>query len=99
VIPKFKDKFGYGGFIELHDCPGCTDRDMVDDSGKFFRRVGANTFDAHVRIDECDQNGVLLYLNGLRRSLILAFSGAGFNALSVGERRPLGFDRPRGILV
>lgn len=57
-IPAFKKKFGYGGFIELKDCPGCRDKDMVSDSGKFFRRVGENTFSALKRIEECDQFGV-----------------------------------------
>jgi aminocarboxymuconate-semialdehyde decarboxylase len=41
-IPKFKEKFGYGGFIQLEACPGCaTSKNMVDDSGKFFRKVDA----------------------------------------------------------
>lgn len=57
-IPAFKKMFGYGGFIELKDCPGCRDKDMVSDSGKFFRRVGANTFSPEERIKECDQHGV-----------------------------------------
>lgn len=57
-IPAFKSKFGYGGFIELKDCPGCRDKDMVSDDGKFFRRVGENTFDPLKRIEECDRDGV-----------------------------------------
>lgn len=57
-LPKFKEMFGYGGFIQLQACPGCADRDMVDDSGKFFRRVGENTFDPKARLDECDRHGV-----------------------------------------
>lgn len=57
-IPAFKKLFGYGGFIELKDCPGCRDKDMVSDSGKFFRRVGENTFSPEKRIEECDQHGV-----------------------------------------
>jgi len=58
AIPKFKDLFGYGGFIQLNQNCGCTHADMVDDSGKFFRRVEANCFDHKVRIDECDQHDV-----------------------------------------
>ena len=42
TIPKFKDKFGYGGFIELHQHANCCGADMVDDSGKFFRKVEPN---------------------------------------------------------
>lgn len=57
-IPKFKDQFGYGGFIELHNCSGCASKDMVDDSGKFFRRIEPNAFESKVRIDEYDQFGV-----------------------------------------
>ena len=57
-IPAFKKLFGYGGFIELKDCPGCLDKDMVSDSGKFFRRVGENAFSPEKRIQECDQHGV-----------------------------------------
>lgn len=51
-IPKFKDRFGYGGFIELIKQAGCTHCDMVDDSGKFFRRVESNTFNPEDRIKE-----------------------------------------------
>jgi aminocarboxymuconate-semialdehyde decarboxylase len=55
-IPKFKDRFGYGGFIELLPC-GCS-KNMVDDSGKFFRKVEPNCFDPKVRIKECETHGV-----------------------------------------
>ena len=52
-IPAFKDRFGYGGFIQLKNCPGCQgQRDMVDDSGKFFRRVEENCYSAPKRIEE-----------------------------------------------
>jgi aminocarboxymuconate-semialdehyde decarboxylase len=57
-IPKFKDMFGYGGFIELHNCPGCASKDMVDDSGKFFRRVEPNCFEPKLRIEDYDKFGV-----------------------------------------
>jgi aminocarboxymuconate-semialdehyde decarboxylase len=59
-IPRFKDQFGYGGFIELRHAPGCSHTDMYDDSGKFFRRVEPNTFDGDIRIKECDEHGVTL---------------------------------------
>ena len=57
-IPKFKKKFGYGGFIELHhsNC-GCF-ADMVDDSGKFFRKIDANCFRAKERLDDCEKHQV-----------------------------------------
>jgi aminocarboxymuconate-semialdehyde decarboxylase len=58
TLPKFKDIFGYGGFIHLQNCPGCRDVDMIDDSGKAFRRVGPNCFDPKLRIEEYDAHGV-----------------------------------------
>lgn len=54
-IPAFKQKFGYGGFIQLKDCPGCEAKDMVDDSGKFFRRIEKNAFHPEQRLQEYDQ--------------------------------------------
>ena len=57
-LPKFKDMFGYGGFIQLQNCPGCLDKEMLDDSGKFFRRVGQNCFDPKIRLDEYDAHNV-----------------------------------------
>jgi aminocarboxymuconate-semialdehyde decarboxylase len=48
-LPKFKELFGYGGFVQLQNCPGCTDVDMLDDSGKFFRRVKHNCFNPDER--------------------------------------------------
>jgi aminocarboxymuconate-semialdehyde decarboxylase len=57
-IPKFKDMFGYGGFISLRDCPGCSAKDMVDDSGKFFRRVEENAFSPAARLQDCDVHQV-----------------------------------------
>lgn len=57
-LPNFKNMFGYGGFIQLRDCPGCAAKDMIDDSGKFFRRVEENTFSPQRRIDESDLHGV-----------------------------------------
>ncbi len=57
-IPKFKDKFGYGGFIELiRDHKNCC-ADMVDDSGKFFRKVDDNTYLPEARIKDCDHHNV-----------------------------------------
>lgn len=57
-LPKFKEMFGYGGFIQLRDCPGCRSKDMVDDSGKFFRRVDENCFDGPLRVQEYKPHGV-----------------------------------------
>ncbi len=51
-IPKFKEKFGYGGFINLkhnHVCGKSCSADMVDDSGKFFRTVAPNCYEPEAR--------------------------------------------------
>ena len=57
-IPEFKKMFGYGGFMQLRDCPGCRSKDMVDDSGKFFRKVEENSFSPELRLQEYDAHGV-----------------------------------------
>lgn len=57
-IPAFKDRFGYGGFIRLNDCPGCAGKDMVDDSGKFFRRIEPNAYEIPPRLRDQDEHGV-----------------------------------------
>lgn len=56
-IPKWKDKFGYGGFIQLeHNGPGCTR--MLKDDGHFFREIDENCWNAEKRIEEIDAFGV-----------------------------------------
>jgi aminocarboxymuconate-semialdehyde decarboxylase len=55
-LPRWAEKFGYGGFIHLdHYKPGCA-RMMKDD--KFFREVQANCWEPDVRIQECDHHHV-----------------------------------------
>jgi aminocarboxymuconate-semialdehyde decarboxylase len=51
-IPDFQKQFGYGGFIQLRPCPGCTDLEMVTDQGKFFRRIQQNCVSPQVRRNE-----------------------------------------------
>jgi aminocarboxymuconate-semialdehyde decarboxylase len=52
-IPKWKDKFGYGGFITLnHHKPCCAK--MLKDDGRFFREIEENCWSAERRIEECD---------------------------------------------
>ena len=41
--------------MQLQKTAGCSHCDMVDDSGKFFRRIEENTFDSKVRIKDYDQ--------------------------------------------
>ncbi|MDA8793168.1 amidohydrolase [Bacteriovoracaceae bacterium] len=56
-IPKFKDTFGYGGFIHLQNCNSCG-ADMYRDDGSFFRKVEPNCYDPKVRIQECEKFGI-----------------------------------------
>ncbi len=56
-IPRWKDKFGYGGFITLEHHKPCCAR-MIRDDGKFFREVEDNCWSAEKRIEESDSFGV-----------------------------------------
>ncbi len=56
-IPKWKDSFGYGGFIGLDHYKPCCAR-MVRDDGTQFRNVEENCWDPEKRIEECDASGV-----------------------------------------
>ncbi len=56
-IPNWKEKFGYGGFIQLdHHKPCCAK--MLRDDGKFFREIEDNCWSADQRITECDHHHV-----------------------------------------
>ena len=56
-LPRWKDKFGYGGFITLdHYCP--SHARMVRDDGTQFRDVDENCWSAEKRLAECDETGV-----------------------------------------
>lgn len=56
-IPRWMDKFGYGGFITLdHYTAGCAR--MLRDDGTQFREVNENCWDPQKRIEECDAAGV-----------------------------------------
>lgn len=58
-LPRFKEKYGYGGFIELQHHQPCRAK-MLRDDGKFFREIESNCWDPKVRIQECDDHGVTL---------------------------------------
>lgn len=56
-IPKWKDRFGYGGFITLDHYQPCCAR-MVRDDGVSFRDIDENCWSPEKRIEECDVSGV-----------------------------------------
>ena len=56
-LPRWNDKFGYGGFIRLeHSGPGCAR--MIRDNGEAFRDVGENCWSPEKRIEEMDAAAV-----------------------------------------
>jgi aminocarboxymuconate-semialdehyde decarboxylase len=56
-IPNWKEKFGYGGFVQLQHHKPCCANMMLDD-GKFFREIEDNCWSAEKRITECDHHHV-----------------------------------------
>jgi aminocarboxymuconate-semialdehyde decarboxylase len=56
-IPGWKEKFGYGGFIQLDHHKSCCAR-MIRDDGKFFREIEDNCWSAEKRMIECDAHHV-----------------------------------------
>lgn len=55
-MPRWADKFGYGGFIHLDHHKPCCARMMQDD--KFFREVEDNCWDADARLRDCGHHHV-----------------------------------------
>jgi len=56
-IPNWKEKFGYGGFIQLdHHKTGCAK--MMRDDGHFFREIEDNCWSAERRIADCENHNV-----------------------------------------
>lgn len=56
-LPRWKEKYGYGGFIQLDHHKPCCAR-MIKDDGTFFREVEDNCWDPQKRIQDCDAHGV-----------------------------------------
>lgn len=55
-LPKWSEKFGYGGFIHLEHHKPCCARMMKDD--EFFREIESNCWDAETRLKECGHSHV-----------------------------------------
>jgi aminocarboxymuconate-semialdehyde decarboxylase len=56
-LPRWKERFGYGGFIQLEALGPCRAR-MLKDDGQPFREVEENLWSPAARIAECDRAGV-----------------------------------------
>src|SRR4030095_393521 len=56
-LPRWKERFGYGGFIQLEPLGPCRAR-MLKDDGQTFREVEENLWSPPARIAECDRAGV-----------------------------------------
>ena len=55
-LPNFKEKYGYGGFINLDHHKPCCARMMMDD--KFFREIQDNCWDPEKRIQEYNHHHI-----------------------------------------
>lgn len=55
-MPRWSEKFGYGGFIHLEHHKPCCARMMKDD--EFFREIQSNCWDPDVRVTECDHHHI-----------------------------------------
>jgi aminocarboxymuconate-semialdehyde decarboxylase len=56
-LPRWSEKFGYGGFLRLEPAGECRAR-MLRDDGTSFREIESNAWDPAVRLRECDAAGV-----------------------------------------
>ena len=56
-LPRWKERFGYGGFLALEHTGPCRAR-MVRDDGQPFREVEENLWAPAARLADCDRTGV-----------------------------------------
>ncbi len=54
--PSLRDKYGYGGFVQLDHHAPCRAKMHID--GQFFREIASNCWDPAARIKECDETRV-----------------------------------------
>jgi aminocarboxymuconate-semialdehyde decarboxylase len=57
-LPRWSEKFGYGGFIRLEPSARHRCARMVRDDGTFFREVEANAWDPIERLRDCESHEV-----------------------------------------
>lgn len=56
--PDLREKYGYGGFVQLDHYKPCCAKMTID--GKVFREIRSNCWDTDERIRECDETGVTM---------------------------------------
>ena len=56
-LPRFKEKYGYGGFIHLEHQADCRAR-LLRDDGTSFREIDSKCWDPKERLADCDHYGV-----------------------------------------
>ena len=54
--PNLKERYGYGGFVQLEHCDTGCSRMLID--GEHFRDITSNSWDPDIRIKECDHFNV-----------------------------------------
>ncbi|HJL92664.1 MAG TPA: amidohydrolase family protein [Woeseiaceae bacterium] len=54
--PNLKERYGYGGFVQLEHCDTGCSRMLIDD--EHFRDITSNSWDPDTRIKECDHYNV-----------------------------------------
>lgn len=55
-LPKWADKFGYGGFVELQHTSSCSANMIID--GKLFRQIEQNCWNPVQRMADGDEHGI-----------------------------------------